>query len=288
MNRRALLGCISATFGLLAGSCRTDETGPAAGKPFRVVSLAPSITEALFAIGAGPDVVAVSDYCDSPRQALDLPRLGTGLTPNYEGIARLAPSLIVTEANASARRRELEAIGPTRLLPWLSLSEIATSIRELGELTKKAEAANALSQRLRDRLEVPEPTRGPRVLLVLGGSGGSDEIWFIRKNSLHGAALHAAGARNAVPEAVNGPPRLAHERLLSLDPDAIVILIKPKPGQKPPESAKSSFARFTTLRAVRERKIEVLEAPEAFANGPRILTLVDKLQASLARLGVAG
>lgn len=290
MNRRALLGCFSAaTFGLLAGSCRTDETSPAAGKPFRVVSLAPSITEALFAIGAGPDLVAVSDYCDSPRQALDLPRLGTGLTPNYEGIARLAPSLIVTEANASARRRELEAIGPTRLLPWLSLSEIAASIRELGELTKKAEAGNALSQRLREKLEVPEPTRGPRVLLVLGGgSGSSDEIWFIRKNSLHGAALHAAGARNAVPEAVNGPPRLAHERLLSLDPDAIVILIKPKPGQKPPESAKGPFARFTTLRAVRERKIEVLEAPEAFANGPRILTLVDKLQASLARLGVAG
>lgn len=292
MKRRAVLACIAAL--ALLGACR-KEPSPRGGAPSahgprkaRIVSLSPSITEALFAIGAGPDVVAVSDYCESPEEVRKLPRLGTGLTPNYEGIAALDPTLIVTEANASARRRELEALGPARLLPWLSLHEIAASTRELGKLTGREAQADALSRRLLERLDVPEPTSGPRVLLVLGGEGAaSEEIWFVRKNSLHGAALHAAGARNAVPEVVTGEPRLPHERLLALDPDAIVVLTRPRgPGQPPSRGALETFERFTTLRAVRDRKLELLEASEAFANGPRILSLVDTLRASLERLGV--
>jgi len=286
VNRRLLLASLVA-LAPSAASCRRTSAFSKDGQGARVVSLAPSITETLFAIGAGSHVVAVSDYCDSPEQVKGLPRLGTGLTPNYEGIARLAPTLIVTEANASARRRELEAIGPTRLLPWLSLSEICGSIRELGRLTATTRAADSLSERILVRLNVAEPVEGPRVLLVLGGeSPASDEIWFVRKNSLHGAALHAAGARNAVPEAVNGPPQLAHERLLALDPDAILVLAKPRQGIMPSRQSVTSLSRFTTLRAVRASKIELLEAPEAFANGPRILGLVDKLHASLRRLGV--
>lgn len=288
MKRRALCGVgLVAAFAAALGCRRTPPPGADAARPRRIVSLAPSITEALFAIGAGSDVVAVSDYCESPEQVRHLPRLGTGLTPNYEAIARLAPTLIVTEGNASARRRELEAIGPTRLLPWLTLHEIAESTRELGRLSGRTDSANALADRLLSRLEVQEPTHGPRVLLVLGGeSDPSEEIWFIRKNSLHGAALHAAGARNAVPEVVHGPPQLSHERLLAIDPDAILILRNPRvPGALAP-AARGVLARFPTLRAVRDNKIQVLEAPEAFANGPRILVLVDKLRASLKALGV--
>jgi iron complex transport system substrate-binding protein len=287
VRRRVFLGC---PLSLLCAGCESPAKRSSAAdqqQKNRIVSLAPSITEALFAIGAGPDVVAVSDYCDSPAEVQRLPRLGTGITPNYEGIAKLDATLIVTEANATARRRELEAIGTTRLLPWLTLHEIAESIRELGKLTGHRAAGDELGARLLARLDVPEPKAGPRVLLVLGGEADpGDEIWFIRKNSLHGAALHAAGARNAVAEAVSGPPRLAHERLLALDPDAIVILARPKDRKLPPAAARKPFDRFVTLRAVREHKIDVLEAPEAFANGPRILVLVDKLRASLTRLGV--
>lgn len=288
MRKRTLVvGLAVAPFAWLAGACGKQERS-SPGSALRIVSLAPSITETLFAIGAGSNVIGVSDYCDSPEAAHALPRLGTGLHPNYEPIARLAPNLIVTEANASSRRRELEAIGKTCLLPWLSLLEICQSIRELGSLTGTDEAAGALSRRLLARLNVPEPAQGPRVLLVLGGeSQTAGEIWFIRRNSLHGAALHAAGARNAVPEDVNGPPRLSNERLLALDPDAILVLLAPKaPGRPLAKDSLGSLSRFVTLRAVRERKLEALEAAEAFSNGPRILLLVDKIRASLLRLGV--
>ena len=242
------------------------------------------MTETLFEIGAGASVVAVSDYCDTPREVTKLPRVGTSITPNYEAITRLRPSLIVSEANVAARRRELEAVGPTRLLPWLTLDEIANSVRELGRITGKRSEADALAARLKSRLGVPAPPNAPRVLVVLGGEGGdSAEIGFVRDKSLHGAALRAAGARNAVPEAVDGPPRLAHERLIELDPDAIFVLSKPSPTPKP-----TGFERFTTLRAVQNQRVVRIETEEAFANGPRILPLIDRLHAELVRVGLGG
>lgn len=269
----------------LFAACTKRAPTSAAGS--RIVSLAPAVTETLFAIAAGSDVIAVSDYCDSPPAVQKLPRVGTSITPNYEAIAAFAPTLIVSESNAATRARELQALAPTRLLPWLVLSEIAASVRELGRLCGKQAEADALAARLLARLDRPEPEHGPRVLLVLGSdSDNAAELWFIRKNSLHGAALHASGARNAVSEIVSGPPRLAAERLFTLDPDAIVILSRPGAKRAADAPLLASLERFRTLRAVQEKRVSVLVAPEAFANGPRILLLVDRIEAELRRFGL--
>jgi len=276
VNRRALL----ALLGSSALGCH--RTGPA-GAGARVVSLSPGITDALFEIGAGPSVVARSDYCDFPPEVSRLPRVGTSLTPSYETITRLAPTLIIGEAGANARQRELEAIGPTLLLPWLTLEEIVTSLRELGKRTGTAPKADALAARLHTRLSVAPPPNGPRVLLVIGYAPGKlEEIWFIRENSLHGAALRAAGARNAVAETISGLPRLSLERLFAVDPDAIFILTQTgHPGGDYLEAWKA----LGPLRAVRDGHLTVIEAPEAYVHGPRILTLVDRLAHAVTALG---
>jgi ABC-type Fe3+-hydroxamate transport system substrate-binding protein len=270
--------------GVLLGAlgCHRVAAEPAGAR--RIVSLAPGITDALFEIGAGHDVVARSDYCDYPPEVSKLPRAGTSLTPNYEVITRLEPTLIVGEVGANAREHELEAIGPTLLLPWLTLEEIVASMRELGRRTGTNAAADALAQRLKTRLDVPPPPNGPRVLLVIGYEPGKlSELWFIRENSLHGAALHAAGARNAVPEAVTGLPRLSLERLVALDPDAIFILTQP--GHAAGDYL-GPFRALAPLRAVKADQVVVVEAPEAYVHGPRILALVDKLAAVVKKLKV--
>ena len=102
-------------------------------------------------------------------------------------------------------------MGPTRLLPWLSLTDVIESTRELGRLTGRAKEADDLAARLGERLTVAPPVNAPRVLLVIGYRPGKlDEVWFIRDNSLHGAALQAAGARNAVftPRTLYMPPTI--------------------------------------------------------------------------------
>jgi iron complex transport system substrate-binding protein len=268
---------LAATFG-----CHAKRPAPEVNQR-RIVSLAPAITETLFAIGAGPEVVGVSNYCDAPPEARTRPRLGTSLTPNYEALARLRPSLVVSEKNVATRSRELEQLAPTLFLPWLTLAEIASGTLELGRVTDHRARARELSDALLRKLDVPEPAHGPRVLLVLGEAAG-DEIWFIRRNSAHGSVLHAAGARNAVTDDVLGPPNLSVERLLAIDPEAIVVLLRPDPDRAPAR-ARQQFERFPTLSAVRAGRIGSVEHPAAYSHGPSILELVDRLHAELLRLG---
>jgi ABC-type Fe3+-hydroxamate transport system substrate-binding protein len=280
--RRRSLAAFVALLSLVIFSCRKEQAPAKQTTAPRIVSLAPGITDTLFAIGAGSQVVARSDYCDYPPEVLAVPAVGTSLTPSYETISRLSPTLILGEDNAAARLTELQGIGRTRLLPWLALSEVIESTRELGRLTGRTSQANELADRMRERLAVAPPARGPRVLLVIGYRPGKlDEIWFIRDNSLHGAALRAAGAQNAVPEAVSGLPRLSPERLLAVDPDAILVLVLPGKAQG---DQLDGFRKLTPLRAVTTNRIALIEAPEAYVHGPRILALVDRLAAALKKL----
>ena len=97
-------------------------------------------------------MVARSDYCDYPPEAR-LPRVGTNLTPNYEAIARLKPTLILGQGDYGSRRPSSKRSVRTVLLPWLSLDEVSRGIEELGRLTGQPPAA-ALADELAE-LGVP-------------------------------------------------------------------------------------------------------------------------------------
>jgi ABC-type Fe3+-hydroxamate transport system substrate-binding protein len=251
----------------------------------RIVSLSPAITETLFAIGAGADLVGVSDYCDFPEAARELPRTGTALTPNYEAIVRLGPTLILCEGAASAPKRELSALGVTRFIPWLTLEDVVASTRLLGALTTAAAQADVLATKLWDDLAVAEAPHGPRVLAVLGESPGKlSEIYFIKRNSIHGAALRAAGARNAVANDVLGVPRLSLEELLRLDPEAIIVLVATGSKRQGEGDAARDFRALEPLSASKNQRITVLESNAAFSEGPRILDLAEQLKKSLTQL----
>jgi ABC-type Fe3+-hydroxamate transport system substrate-binding protein len=284
VKRRALLQAALSTLAWGALGCEKSPNSARRGAR-RVVSLSPAITETLFAIGAGEQLVGVSDYCNYPEAAKKLPRTGTALTPGYEAIVRLSPTLILCEAAASAPRRELTALGVTKFIPWLSLEDIVASTRLLGALTAQAAAADVLATKLWDGLAVAEAPNGPRVLVVLGeGTGKLSEIYFIKQNSIHGAALRAAGARNAVAGDVPGVPRLSIEELLRLDPDAIIVLVAPTPSAASDADILHDYEALEPLTARKNQRIVVLKSDEAFADGPRILTLSEQLKQKLDEL----
>jgi len=286
VKRRALLQTALSFVAWSAFGCdRSSKNAAPSSRKQRLVSLSPAITETLFAIGAGPELVGVSDYCNYPEAAKRLPRTGTALTPNYESIVRLSPSMIVCEAAASTPKRELGALGVTKFLPWLSLEDIVASTRLLGALTSRAPGAEVLATKLWDGLAVAEAPNGPRVLVVLGeGTGKLSEIYFIKRNSIHGAALRAAGARNAVAEDIPGVPRLSIEELLRLDPDAIIVLVAATPDAPSEAQVVHDYEALEPLTAVKNGRVAALKSEAAFANGPRILTLAEQLRQELSRL----
>jgi ABC-type Fe3+-hydroxamate transport system substrate-binding protein len=286
MKRRALIGSLGAlvlSAGAAVGLSRlaSKELAPTGGS--RVVSLTPALTETVLELGAAEQLVGVSDYCElGPGQ--QLPRLGSSLTPHFERIAALRPTLILSDGSAAARSKELSALGPTEVLPWLTLGEVTASIRRLGQALSRPQAGEALAARLDAELSRKPPPGAPRVLLLLSYDPDRPaELWFIRQNSLHGAALSAAGARNAVDHDVTGLPRLSVEELVRLDPDQVLIIPPPGASRSARERMLHAFGQLTPLRAVKESRVGVLQGASQSV-GPSITRLVSAIARMLEKM----
>jgi iron complex transport system substrate-binding protein len=275
---------------MLCVACSRDRSSAATGevpcRP-RIVSLSPPLTETLGAIGAGDLLVGISDFCPTQGKTGAVARVGSAISPSYERIARLRPSLIVSEATITANPKLLGSLARTELLPWLTLEQAAGSVRSLGRLSARVDAADRLAAELERQLGVPARTESPAVLLVIANGPTLGEIFFVRDNSLHGAALRAAGARNAVPQPVHGVPRVSLEALLELDPPNIIVLALPR--AKARDQLLEPWRKLGSLTAVRTGHLGAILAPDVFSTGPAILDLVARLRGELRQLGlVAG
>lgn len=256
---------------------------PAPSAP-RLVSLSPAITETLGAIDALDTLVGRSDWCHAPPAVEALPAVGSGLTPDLERITALRPTTILLDGSVGNQTDTLRGLTEVSILPWLTADELVASTRKLGALTHHEPAADALATRLQSALSQPTPVQGPSVLLALGGEPGPD-LWFIKQNSLHGSALHAAGARNAVDHDVEGAPTLSTEALVTLDPAYVIVLLPAAPDDNTRAATIQAWSRLSTLRAVRESHVGVLGGPLLLSPGPAILDTVRLLHDELTRLG---
>lgn len=271
-------------WGMLDQTAHPAAPGASDGSKRRILSLSPGVTDTLFSLNAGQELIAVSDYCRLPV-GKELPQVGTALSPRFENIARLKPSLIVTSDVGGDALRPLEKLAPVLSLPWLTLQEWLTSIGRLGEVLKRGPQAQALIEQISRELGVVPPPSAPHVLLSLDSSeSGALSTWFIRKNSIHGAVLAASGANNAVDREVLGQPQLSPEELLSIDPDGILILRGSAPDPIREKQSTTHFQKWQPLRAVKEGRIEVISMPGALTVGPEVLHLLPLMKAALSRL----
>lgn len=258
-----------------------------------IVSLSPGITETIIELGGRNQLVGISDYCtldlDPEKPSVAPKRVGSALTPNYEAIARLAPQLIIASEVAGNQLKPLARLGKTVSLPWLDLAQVAASIEQLGQMIGKEGAGIELATQLRTELSVSPQPDAKQVLWALDlGDTGQNETWFIRENSLHGAVLRAAGARNAVGDTILGQPKISAEQLLKLDPELILIVMD-SPQMSTAElgaarkRAYQHFARFAPLRAVQQHNIIVIHHAGAMDLGPGVLKLIPVLRAAFAQ-----
>lgn len=256
----------------------------------RIVSLAPAITETLFALGVGGSVVGVSLYSDYPAEAKQLPSVGAGTNPDLEAIARLEPTLILGEEMKILPAHKLAPLGPTKLLPWLTPAEIVAGVRALGDIVGRKAEAEALARRMEARWKVQPAANAPRVLMLFGDSPGQlgGPLYFAKPGSLHDALLVAGGGKNAVEGEVSGMPSMSVEGLLRLDPDAILLLVADDElGAEKRAQFLKDFDALATLRAVRERRVRVLHGSILYVTGPRVLAVIDQVAAALGEMGFA-
>jgi iron complex transport system substrate-binding protein len=264
-----------------AGVYRFGPPAPAA--PVRIVSLAPSMTEVLFALGAGPRVAGVTRFCDYPPEAARLPKVGGFLDVSLEAVAALRPDLIVGVPNAS-NRNVIERLGelgfPVLLLEAHGLEDTYRLVREVGRSVGAEPAAQRLAASMRARVAAVEArVRGAARTQVLFAYG-RDPLVVAGPGSFADELLRKAGADNVAREGTARYPTWSLEAVLVAAPDVIVDSFMG--GSAPPDAARlrARWGRFASLPAVRSGRLHWLD-PQLFARpGPR---LVDALEA-LARL----
>jgi iron complex transport system substrate-binding protein len=231
----------------------------------RIVSLAPHVTEQLFAAGAGAKVVAASDYSDYPEEAKRLPRVASSGAVNIEMVLSLKPELVVAwrlEATADALRR-LETLGvPVFYNEPRRLAHIPDMIEALGELAGTTRVAAPLARSLRSELSQLEKTyrtRRPvsvfyeisdRPLMTLGGGH------FVSD------AIALCGGRNVFADAALMAPVVNVESVLAADPEAIITTL---------DAWLEHWRRFPGLRAVKASNLFVVSVNEMHRHGPRAI-----------------
>jgi len=235
----------------------------------RIVSLAPSVTETLFALGAGSDVVGVSQYCDYPPQVRDLPRVGSFLTPNIEAIIALRPTLVVgLELSSDVRQiRALNSMGYLVLLVSDdSLQEIETSIEKVGaRINREAEARRLVAQiqlqiaAVQQRLAKVKPERtlmlvGHQPIVAVGAGTYLDEL------------MRIARADNIAAAAGEQWPHLSMEFIIAMRPQ---VILDGSMGSDP-SSSSGFWERYPTIPAVRDHRVLGYAEDPMLHAGPRV------------------
>ncbi len=235
----------------------------------RIVSLAPAITETLFALGAGPEVAGVSQYCDYPEAAKRLPKVGSFLTPNVEAIAGLRPTLVIGLGSSSNLREihAIEAMGyPTLMVNDDTLDGIQSTILKIGERIGRAEQARALVQIIRSHSDsVKERLRNsaPRRVLMLVGH---QPIVAVGPGTFLDELLKLAGGINIADRSAQSWPRLSIEYIIATAPEVILD------GQmgSDPGSPQSFWAQYPSIPAVKQRRVYGYRQDLMLHPGPRV------------------
>jgi iron complex transport system substrate-binding protein len=258
----------------------TDQTGrrlslPRA--PRRVVSLVPSVTETLFAIGAQDVLVGVTDFCDYPPAARAKPSVGGMLSPSLETLITLKPDLVVatTAGNREETFLELERLKiPVYLVNPTSLADVFDLAARLGVLTDRGPAAAQLVASLQARANaVTVRVAGrprPRVLYVLW----PDPLIVPGRGALVSQLIALAGGNSLSAEAGEGYPRYSLEAAVARAPE-VIILASHGGGQG--VLGREQWERFTALPAIRAGRIYTVDGNLMHRYGPRVLDGLERL-----------
>jgi len=267
------------TFPVTVGSVTIDR------QPTRIVSLSPSSTETLFAVGAGPQVVAVDSLSDYPPQAPHTQL--SSLSPDPEAIAGYRPDLVVTSADRDGLSAALAKIGvKTLVMPDpKNLDEAYDQFLQLGRATGHQAEGESLARQTRTDIDkiiadTPKPARVPTYYYEL------DQTYYSATSATFiGGILGRFGLKNIAdgndPGTSGGYPQLSAERILQSNPDLIFLADTKCCGQ----NAQTVGARpgWSTLTAVREGHVFPLDDDLASRWSPRLVDLVRAVSDAITR-----
>jgi iron complex transport system substrate-binding protein len=242
----------------------TDEVGRRISVPMpvrRIVSLAPNLTETIYALGAQDRLVGVTDYCDYPPEARQKTSVGGAVNPSIEQIVALKPDLVLAQAITMNRRETVDALENLGIAVYSansrSVDGILASTRHIADLIGAGEASAVLLKNLRTRLDdlklrlAGRPRR--RVLFVVW----SDPLVSIGRQTFIADALRLAGAESII-ETQQDWPRLSLEEVVRLQPEFLIFASSHSESVRTTVEDLSERPGWRGLDAIRHRRIAVI------------------------------
>lgn len=270
--------CVMGTVPILGGARLQARV------PQRIISLVPALTEMLFAIGAGPQVVAVSSYDTFPPEAASRPKVGALLDPDVERIFSLTPDLVITYGSQSDLRRQLErAAIPIFDYRHAGLADVLTTLRAIGRATGHDAEAERLAGDIERRLNAVRartaaaPAR--RTLLVFGREPGSLRNMYVSGGTgfLHDMLVVAGGA-NVFADVGRESVQATTELILARAPDVIIEVREgPALSDAGVRARTADWDRLAAVPAVKARRVHIVSGTGLVVPGPRVAAAVERL-----------
>jgi len=245
--------------------------------PQRIISLSPSNTEILFALGLGEKVVGVTEFCDYPLKAKDKEKIGGFSTPDIEKIIALEPDLILA---GSIHDREiipaLEERGFTIFaLAPKNLDEILEDIRIVGEITGKAEEAFELVAQMESRIgEVTDKTKElekPTVFYITW----HDPLWSVGSGTIINELIEKAGGINIFQD-ITGHKVVGIETLIVRNPEVIIACTGHGEAEGEPFEWAKEESRLRVTEARKDNRVYQIDADLVSRQGPRMVEALEE------------
>ena len=250
----------------------------------RVVSVVPSLTEILFAVGAGPQVVGVGSFDNFPPETKALPRVGALIDPDVESILSLRPDLVMTYGSQGELESQL-ARAHIRTFQYRhgGVATILETLRDIGRITGHAAEGERQAKAIEGRLNaIREKVRGqprPRALLVFGRQPRTlQQMYVTGGEGFLDEMLDIAGGINVFADIKRESVQPSHELLLARAPDVIVELRASALFAAADEQKETAaWSALPSIPAVRNRRIHLLHGDYFVIPGPRIAAAVEEI-----------
>lgn len=251
----------------------------------RIVSLAPAITDTLYALGTGDRIAAVTRFCKTPPEVAAKPALGGFREVNLEAIARLETDLVILPADMAHYSEDIEALGiPVLLFDYSSLPAFLSSVENLGEECQSDARARRLVEEFTAAVKPENTAHPPTALIVLLNPGEYDsppsEMTIVGSDEFYNGLIAAAGGRNAYSGAVPFPS-ISLEALIAMRPDLLVLAA---PGIGDPAKLESAWRENGNLQGALPARLLVLTHPSDTVPGPAALATIKKLNRAIRAL----
>jgi iron complex transport system substrate-binding protein len=248
--------------------------------PNRIISLAPNITEILFAIGLGDRVVGVTSFCDYPEEARKKPKIGGMSNPSLETVVSLKPDIVVmtTDGNQKEFEERLRSLNiKTYVFKVRRLSELPQGIRDMGLALGVEEKANALATEIETTVNKlynsSPPAKKNKVLFIIW----PEPLIVAGRGTAIDDAITLLGGENIASKAKIPYPKYSIEEIIHQAPDLIFI---GKGHANMEEVSKGLLRRIAHVPAVKNRAVFYI-SDSLYRLGPRIVKGIEEMAGCL-------